>query len=190
MSGTGDKRRRSDLDLFVLALVADGVSTPYRMQVDAGLSPGATIPALRRLKRQRLVKPTSVGPRGRIEYLSTATAAPTLHKSWTPLLEAGPTGDLEADLRIAILALREGNQPNAAIQFLREAAVCHRDTGPSPNGPAKLTTRSSLAEWYAGLRNVAAAKQLRGRYAAALAVAQAAADVYSSPPEIPPRRRK
>lgn len=190
MSATGDKRRRSDLDLFVLALVTDGVSTPYRMQVDAGLSPGATIPALRRLKSQRLVKPTMVGPRGRIEYLPTANAAPTLHKSWTPLLEAGPTGDLEADLRIAILALREGNQPDAAIQFLREAAACHRDTDPSRSGPGKLTTRSSLAEWYAGLRNVASAKLLRGRYVAALAVAQAAAHVYASPPKTPRHRRK
>lgn len=190
MSATGDKRRRSDLDLFVLALVADGVSTPYRMQIDAGLSQGATIPALRRLKKERLVTPTKAGPRGRIEYLPTAAAAPTLRKSWKPLLEAGPTGDLDADLRIAILALREGKQRNAAIQFLREAAACHRDTDPSRNGAGKLNTQSSLAEWYAGLRKVAAAKLLRGQYAAALAVAQTAAHVYSLPPEIPPRRRK
>lgn len=185
-----DKRRRNDLDLFVLALVADGVSTPYRMQIDAGLSPGATIPALRRLKKEHLVTSAKVGPRGRMEYLPTAAAPPTLRKSWKPLFEAGPTGDLDADLRIAILALREGKQRNAAIQFLWEAAACHRDPNSSRNEPGKLTTQSSLAEWYAGLRKVAAGKLLHGKFAAGLAMAQTAADVYSSPPDVPPRRKK
>ena len=32
MSETRDKRRRTDLDLFVLALIADGISTPYELQ--------------------------------------------------------------------------------------------------------------------------------------------------------------
>jgi hypothetical protein len=44
-----DKRRKTDLDLFVLALVDSGVATPYALQMTAGLSPGATIPVLQRL---------------------------------------------------------------------------------------------------------------------------------------------
>lgn len=43
MSETRDKRRKSDLDLFVLALIGSGVSTPCVLQKEAGLSPGATI---------------------------------------------------------------------------------------------------------------------------------------------------
>jgi hypothetical protein len=43
MSETRDKRRRTDLDLFVLALIDGGVSTPYELQKEAGLSQGATI---------------------------------------------------------------------------------------------------------------------------------------------------
>ena len=46
MSETRDKRGRTDLDLFVLALIDSRISTPYEFQKVAGLSPGATIPAL------------------------------------------------------------------------------------------------------------------------------------------------
>lgn len=49
VSETRDKRRRSDLDLFVLALIASAVSTLYSLKTTADLSPGATIPVLRRL---------------------------------------------------------------------------------------------------------------------------------------------
>jgi DNA-binding PadR family transcriptional regulator len=49
MSETRDKRRKSDLDLFVLALIQSGLSTPYALQREAGLSPGATIPAIQRM---------------------------------------------------------------------------------------------------------------------------------------------
>ena len=37
MSETRDKRRRTDLDLFVLALIADGISTPYKLQRSASV---------------------------------------------------------------------------------------------------------------------------------------------------------
>jgi hypothetical protein len=56
MSETRDKRRRTDLGLFVLALIDSGVSTPYEFQKTAGLSQGATIPALQRLLDARLVR--------------------------------------------------------------------------------------------------------------------------------------
>jgi hypothetical protein len=56
MSEIRDKRRRTDLDLFVLALIDSGISTPYELQKDAGLSPGATIPALQRLLEAGFVR--------------------------------------------------------------------------------------------------------------------------------------
>ena len=43
MSETRDKRRRTDLDLFVLALIDGGVSTPYELQKAAGLSPAFAV---------------------------------------------------------------------------------------------------------------------------------------------------
>ena len=56
MSETRDKRRKGDLDLFVLALISSGVSTPYALQKKAGLSPGATIPAIQRLLQAGLIR--------------------------------------------------------------------------------------------------------------------------------------
>jgi hypothetical protein len=56
MSQTPDKRRRTDLDLFILALIDSGISTPYEFQKAASLSQGATIPALQRLLEARLVR--------------------------------------------------------------------------------------------------------------------------------------
>jgi hypothetical protein len=44
-----DKRRRADLDLFVLGLIESGISTLYEFQKFAGISQGASVPALRRL---------------------------------------------------------------------------------------------------------------------------------------------
>jgi hypothetical protein len=51
-----DERRRNDLDLFVLALIEDGVATPYALQKEASLSPGVTIPAIQRLLEAGLVR--------------------------------------------------------------------------------------------------------------------------------------
>src|SRR5438309_1636371 len=49
-SKTADKRGRADLELFLLALLSRGIATPYDLQAAAGLSPGASIPALGRLE--------------------------------------------------------------------------------------------------------------------------------------------
>ena len=69
-----DKRRRIDLDLFVLALIDGGVSTPYELQKAAGLSQGATIPALQRLLAARFVRQGKPGARGRIDTRSPPPA--------------------------------------------------------------------------------------------------------------------
>src|SRR3954454_16452382 len=101
MSETPDRRRRTDLDLFVLALIADGVATPYELKQHAGLSPGATIPALDRLLLAGMVRQGKPGPRGRIEYRVTRAGAKNLATCWKEFLEKAPSGDLEGDLRVA-----------------------------------------------------------------------------------------
>ena len=58
-------RRRNDLDLFVLALIVSGISIPYELKTAAGLSPGATIPALRRMLEEALIRKGKPGPLGR-----------------------------------------------------------------------------------------------------------------------------
>ena len=105
MSKTRDKRNRTDLDLFLLALIDGGVSTPYELQKTAGLSQGATIPALQRLLEARLVRQGKPGVRGRADYKVTAAGRKALKAGWLPLIEAGPSGDIDSDLRVALLAI-------------------------------------------------------------------------------------
>src|SRR5260370_27781281 len=108
MAEARDKRRRTDLDLFVLAVMAGGVSTPYELQKAAGLSQGATIPALQRLLDAGFLRQGKPGPRGRADYRVTATGKRLLKDGWLPLIEAGPSGDPDSDLRVALLALSAG----------------------------------------------------------------------------------
>ncbi|MGB6132888.1 MAG: hypothetical protein WBG54_13990 [Acidobacteriaceae bacterium] len=172
MSATGDKRRRSDLDLFVLALVADGVSTPYRMQIDAGLSPGATIPALRRLVQSGLALQGKPGPRGRTEHRITAAGRRRLNSGWSDLIEGGPTGDLDADLRVALLAVFVGGDRAAASDFLLRAAAL-RTPGPAKkDNTDEPTSLPPLALWYRRLRASSARALRAGESSAASAMAK------------------
>src|SRR5580658_8867401 len=98
MSETPDKRRRTDLDLFVLALIDSGVSTPYELQKSAGLSQGATIPALLRLLEAGVVRQGKPGARGRADYKVNAAGRKVLKTGWRRLVEAGPSGDIDSDL--------------------------------------------------------------------------------------------
>jgi DNA-binding PadR family transcriptional regulator len=122
MSETRDKRRRTDLDLFILALIDGGVSTPYELQKAAGLSQGATIPALQRLLEARFVRQGKPGVRGRTDYKVTAAGRKTLKVGWLPLIDAGPNGDIDSDLRVALLALWGGDDGRVAAEFLRQSA--------------------------------------------------------------------
>src|ERR1022692_2910308 len=99
MSETHDKRRRTDLDLFVLALIDGGVSTPYELQKAAGLSQGATIPALQRLLEARLVRQGKPGARGRTDYKVSAAGNRALKAGRRPLIEAGSRRDPASEFR-------------------------------------------------------------------------------------------
>ena len=151
MAQTPDKRRRTDLDLFILALVERGISTPYELQSTAGLSQGATLPALQRLLEGRLVRQGRPGARGRTDYKVTAAGKRTLKNGWLPLIEAGPSGNLDSDLRVALLAILGSGDHLMAADFLRkaankvEAAASAADTGNS-------STVVPLARWYTDIR--------------------------------------
>ena len=150
MSDTPDKRRRTDLDLFILALIDGGVSTPYELQKTAGLSQGATIPALQRLLEARFVRQGKPGARGRTDYKPTAAGKRLLRDGWLPLIEAGPSGDLDSDLRVALLAIWAGGERQMAADFLRRSG----DLKVESVATAELASDavSPLARWYADLR--------------------------------------
>ena len=172
MSEIRDKRRRTDLDLFVLALIDSGVSTPYELQTAAGLSQGATIPALQRLLDGRLVRQGRPGPRGRTDYQVTAAGRKLLKGGWLALIEAGPSGDVDSDLRVALLALLGGGDRRLAADFLHQSADMKAESaaaGESIGNPGGLP----LPQWYSYLRSSTAKALLSAGSSAIRALADA-----------------
>jgi DNA-binding PadR family transcriptional regulator len=173
MSETRDKRRKTDLDLFVLALIDGGVSTPYELQKAAGLSQGATIPSLQRLLDAGFLRQGKRGPRGRTDYRVTATGKRLLKGGWLPLIEAGPTGDADSDLRVALLALSAGSGRRQAADFLQRAADRKMESIDSPVPIDDLKALAPLARWYSELRSSTARTLLTAESSAIRAIAEA-----------------
>jgi hypothetical protein len=173
MSETRDKRRRSDLDLFVLALIDSGISTPYEFQKAGGLSPGATIPALQRLLEGGFVRQGKPGSRGRTNHGITPAGKRFLKSGWRSLLEDGPSGDLDADLRVALLVLWAGGKRQLATHFLRQSAMKKLESIKLLEAGEEGSSVSSLADWYAQLRSISAKALLESESAAALEMAKA-----------------
>lgn len=153
MPGSRDKRRRRDLDLFVLALIENGVTTPYGLQIGAGVSPGASIPALRRLVTAGWASAGKPGSRGRTDHMITAAGRRHLQGGWRELIEEGPTGDADADLRIALLALFVGGDRRIAADFLRGSAKKKHSTLAVVHAPEGNPDQPLLACWYQRLRS-------------------------------------
>lgn len=172
MSQTRDKRRRTDLDLFVLALIESGLSSPYEFQKAASLSPGATIPALQRLLESELVRQGKPGPRGRTDHRITPAGKKLLKAGWRGLIEDGPSGDLDADLRIALLALFVGGERRLAKEFLDQSAAKKLSAVEALEENFECASGSLLADWYTRLRSNPGKAILKAESAAALAMAQ------------------
>lgn len=171
MSQTRDRRRRADLDLFVLALIESGISTPYEFQRAASLSQGATIPALQRLLESRLIRRATTGPRGRTDYRITPAGKKLLKTGWRDLLEDGPSGDLDADLRVALLALT-GGEHRLARDFLKRSATRKLDSIATVEEPANPDSMPSIAYWYRELRSASTKELLKSTAATALGMAE------------------
>jgi DNA-binding PadR family transcriptional regulator len=173
MSETRDKRRRTDLDLFVLALIADGISTPYELQKAAGLSQGATVPALQRLVEAGFVRQGKPGARGRTDHRITSAGKKQLKFAWRTLLDNGASGDLDADLRVALLILWAGGERRLAADFLRQSAEKNSESVVEIEESRDSTVLVPIALWYQRLRSASAVTLLKGQAKAALAMADA-----------------
>lgn len=173
MSETRDKRRRSDLDLFVLALIESGLSTPYALKTGAGLSPGATIPVLARLIKTRYIFPGKSGPRGRTDHKITREGRAFLRSGWQTLIDEGPSGDFDADLRVALLALFVGGDRRLAADFLLESATRKLESIRTTGGIGESDSLPPLALWYRRLRSTGAEALIKRESAAAIAMAKA-----------------
>ena len=173
MSETRDKRRRTDLDLFVLALIVDGIATPYELQKAAGLSQGGTIPALQRLLEVGFVKQAKPGVRGRADHRVTREGKKFLKERSLALIDDGPSGDLDANLRVALLALWAGGNHKVAVDFLRKSADKRSESMIEVEEIRDSDLFSPLAYWYRKLRGAKAKALLKGESEAVLAIAEA-----------------
>jgi DNA-binding PadR family transcriptional regulator len=114
----------SSLDVFLLALVDSGVATVYSMREQAGISVGASRPALQRLKKLGFVEEGEVEARNKLKFRLTRRGRHAIVAGLSHLLEefrVTPPSDTESILRIASLAASAGEKL-AAARLLKEAA--------------------------------------------------------------------
>jgi DNA-binding PadR family transcriptional regulator len=153
-----DGRSRKDLELFVLALVIRGVATPYDLKVSAGISPGASIPVLSRLKASGWIRTGDPGSRNRQEYLITAKGTAILG-GWREAFQSPRTDDLESILRKACLALLMGEPSKSVAGFLKRAAAQRKAPRTSDNSaPRDEAGPGAIFLW---MRQLASADRIR-----------------------------
>ncbi len=115
------------LDLYVLSLIERGLDTAYLFQREAGLSLGASTPALRRLGAARLVtrkeeKPSTKRPRH--AYSLTPSGRKLAQNGWRDHFQSNRTpSDLDAVLRLADMAAHYGATPGDVARFLKTASA-------------------------------------------------------------------
>jgi DNA-binding PadR family transcriptional regulator len=112
------------LQIFLLVLVDFGLATPYDLLSKAGLGPGLTSPALKRLKEAGLLTGTP-GPRNRLRYAITEKGVDRLQESLragqSSYWQLGQTDVFESLPRGIILAWLHSGSNEAHRGALRAA---------------------------------------------------------------------
>jgi hypothetical protein len=87
------------------------------------------------------------------------------------LIEAGPSGDLDSDLRVALLAIWAGSDRRLAADFLRRSGEMKMESVAA----LELTSDAvaPLARWYTDLRSANAKALLTAKSEAIRAMAEA-----------------
>jgi DNA-binding PadR family transcriptional regulator len=145
-----DKRSKLDLNLFLIALIKRGINTPYSLHGCAGLSPGATIPVLKRLNAAGYLRRGDPGIRKRSEYRVTAKGSRYLDSNWPQMLESSVPTDIEAILRTASLGILCGADRKCVAAYLKRSAQAK--TTKSTEAPLPAITKQ--ADLYAWMRSV------------------------------------
>jgi DNA-binding PadR family transcriptional regulator len=116
----------SILELFILSCINRGLTTPYLMQREGGLSLGATSPTLPKMVKLGLVHrftdetPTN---RPRHEYSLTREGKQQVKLGWKTHLEAPtPPSDLDALLRLVEMAKYNGAVAVPLAELVKRAA--------------------------------------------------------------------
>jgi DNA-binding PadR family transcriptional regulator len=140
------------------------------LQQAAGLSPGATIPVLRRLLEGGLVVVGKAGIRHRMAYRLAVAGRRRLKRGWKDLIASGPSNDLDANLRVALLAFFIGGNRRLAVEFLRMSAARKLESLGSIDVPEYLELSSRLAVEYSKWQALSAKALIKAEIAAAKAV--------------------
>lgn len=146
-----DQRVKEDLDLFLLALIRHGIATPYRMQMAAGISQGASLQSLKRMVERKLVRAAEEGPRRRMEFVLTPAGGRWLDRGCAALIEAEPNGDFDSVLRKSLLLAFLERDGRKAGDFLRGAAAGRRAREAS--SPVPDPEAEEMAETYSRIRH-------------------------------------
>ncbi len=113
-------------DLFILSQLDRGLETPYDLLRRAGLSLGATVPALRRLNAAGLIKrekESTVSNRPRHVYRLTVKGEKQARTGWKHYLaNTAVSADLDEILRICDMAAHYTHPPPSISAFLERAA--------------------------------------------------------------------
>jgi len=110
----------TSLELFVLAMLRQGLATPYELKTKAGLSLGSTVPVVARLEKDALVKVSEEGARRSRKFSITAKGTKALAQGWAEQLATEHT-DLDSILRVACLAWLHGDT-KACQEFMKRSA--------------------------------------------------------------------
>jgi DNA-binding PadR family transcriptional regulator len=145
-------RPASNLELFILAMIEQGVSTPYELQSTAGISVGASIPALRRLEKHGYVRRAEASARRKQPFTITAAGSKWLKSRWKACVSGAPPLEMDGLLRVAFLAWIQADKARA-VRVLKNAARARpSDSRAKENvggfgkpGPAEF--RAVQADW-------------------------------------------
>jgi DNA-binding PadR family transcriptional regulator len=114
------------LDYFILSQLERGLETPYDLMRRAGVSLGASVPALRRLSAAGFIKKgreTSVSNRPRHVYKLTADGMKQARTGWKQYLQGKSNlVDLDEILRVCDMASHNNHDQAGLAAFLDRAA--------------------------------------------------------------------
>lgn len=119
-------KRLSTLGLFILSCFDRGLETPYDLQRRAGLSLGATTPALKRLLKAGLLKKTearTATKRPRHEYELTASGCEQAKTGWKAYIgDSAPPNDVDSFMRVYDMAMYYKAGATVLKSYLQRAA--------------------------------------------------------------------
>jgi DNA-binding PadR family transcriptional regulator len=124
MTPATDRRTREDLDLFLLALIREGIDTPYGMQSLAGISQGTSLQAIKRLLAHGLIRSGAEGSRRRKTWSLTRAGRNRLQRDYRRRASQHPTNsNFEGLLRTALLMAFVHGDFRSASSILSAAAT-------------------------------------------------------------------